>query len=214
LINRVSPGAALFFILLAITLVCAIVVVRARTPDLVLEETGELHRLVEDLLFLAREDAHDGRRNGTAAHPVDLDVVVGREAARVRTEGRVDVDTSAVSAARVLGDQAQLSRAVRNVLDNAARHAVERVAVAVGEEGEVVTVSVTDDGAGIPTEERERVFERFARVDASRRAGAAGSGLGLAIARDIVVRHSGTIAVDPHHHPGARIVLRLPRSDR
>jgi signal transduction histidine kinase len=69
---------------------------------------------------------------------------------------------------------------------------------------------VADDGPGIPEADRERVFERFTRLDAARGAGTGGTGLGLAIAREIVERHGGTIRVDPDRDDGARLVIELP----
>lgn len=171
----------------------------------VLAEATGLQRLAEDLLQLASGDA------GALRHqPVDLDDIVLRVAERLRADGRVDVDTIGVAAAQVLGDSGQLQRAVANLADNAARHAAGRVALSVAEKGDVAVVSVVDDGPGIPPGEEERVFDRFTRLDASRGGTAGGAGLGLAIAREAVVRHGGTLAVDPDHRPGARFVITLP----
>ena len=71
-------------------------------------------------------------------------------------------------------------------------------------------LTVADDGPGIPEDQRERVFERFTRIDDARTRNAGGAGLGLAIAREIVERHRGTVAVDPQHEGGARFVVTLP----
>ena len=165
-----------------------------------------LQRLVDDLLLLARSDAG-------ALEPrwddVDLDEVVDRAAGELRAEGRVAVDTSAVDAVRVRGDRAQLARAIGNLLDNAARHARSVVDVAVGHDHDGhALVRVGDDGPGVPPEERERVFERFARVDPARSA-PGGAGLGLAIARDIAGRHGGTLSIDGEADRST-FVLRLP----
>jgi signal transduction histidine kinase len=99
---------------------------------------------------------------------------------------------------------------VGNLADNAARHARSRVSFTLTEARGTAILTVTDDGPGIPEADRERVFERFARVDEARTAAAGGTGLGLAIAREIVVRHRGTIAVDPDGAGGARFVVTLP----
>ncbi len=164
----------------------------------VLDEATTLQRLVDDLLELARGgDGHQG--------PVDLDDVVLAEA---RTVDGLTVDTSGVSAAQVRGDGGQLARAVRNLVDNAARHARTVVTLTVAEQDGHAVLTVTDDGPGIPPDEHERVFERFARLDGARTDG--GSGLGLAIVREIVGRHGGTVRVDPDHHDGARLVVELP----
>lgn len=172
------------------------------------EEAVALQRLVDDLLVLARADAGvaGGRREA-----VDLDEVVDRAAGAVRARGSVMVDTSAVAAVPVVGDRAQLGRAVANLLDNAARHARSRVSVAVELRDGHAVVRVSDDGPGVPAAERERVFERFSRVDAGRAAVSGGTGLGLAIVRDIVERHGGTIAVDDEHP--STFVVRLPAGE-
>jgi signal transduction histidine kinase len=173
----------------------------------VLDETIALQRLVEDLLHLARSDAgaYSARRE-----PVDLDDIVLRDAARLRAEGSVKVDVAAVSGAQVHGDPGQLARVVRNLTDNAARHARTTVTLALAEHDHTAVLSVADDGPGIPTEQRQQVFERFTRLDGARTAATGGAGLGLAITRDIVQRHHGTITIDPNHHPGSRLIVTLP----
>jgi signal transduction histidine kinase len=182
------------------------------TAASVLEDVLALQRLVDDLLVLARGDA------GAAVPrkaPVDLDDVVMEEALRLRAAGRVGVDAGGVSAAQVVGDRAQLARAVGNLVDNAARHARATVTLSLAELGGQAVLGVADDGPGIPAAASERVFERFTRLDQARSNGQAGGvGLGLAIARDIVARHGGTLTVDPGHHPGARLVIRLPARTR
>jgi signal transduction histidine kinase len=178
------------------------------TERSVLEETVRLEELVDDLLQSARAD----ERVPARSEPVDLDDVVFREAERIRTREAITVDASGVSGAQLLGDRDQLTRAVRNLLENAARYARERVSLTLTEDealGEI-TFSVADDGPGVPAEARERIFERFARLDESRARGAGGTGLGLAITRDIVTRHGGKISVDAAYTDGARLVLRLP----
>ena len=90
------------------------------------------------------------------------------EVALLRASGRVVVDTTGVSGAQVLGDATQLARAVRNLLDNAAQHGGLNVAITLSEESGQAELSVTDDGAGIPVQLQEQVFERFARVDEAR----------------------------------------------
>jgi signal transduction histidine kinase len=177
----------------------------AATQRSVLEETVALQRLVEDLLHLARSDA--GALT-TRRELVDLDDIVLRAAARLRADGRVKVDISAVSAAQVHGDPDQLARTVRNLTDNAARHADSTVTLTLTERDHTAVLSVADDGPGIPADQHDRVFERFTRLDEARTTG--GTGLGLAITREIVRRHHGTIAVDPSHHPGTRFVVTLP----
>jgi signal transduction histidine kinase len=181
----------------------------AATHRSVLEETVVLQRLVDDLLQLARADAADAplRRE-----PVDLDDVVLREAERLRADGRVRVDLSGVSAAQVTGDREQLARAVRNLGENAARHAASVVSFRVREHDGRAEVVVADDGPGIPPDRHAEVFERFARLDGARSGDDGGTGLGLAIAREIARRHGGTLTIDPGRSPGAAFVLALPSS--
>ena len=160
--------------------------------DTVLGEVGRLDDMVGDLLALARLDETDGVL--AVRDEVDLDEVVLAETARLRALDVV-VDDSGVSAARVLGDRAALARLVRNLVDNAARHARSRVAVSVAmEDGEAI-VRVDDDGPGVPVADRERVFERFTRIDEGRTRGAGGAGLGLALVRAVAVAHGGTAGV-------------------
>jgi signal transduction histidine kinase len=177
----------------------------------VLDETIGMQALVDDLLVLARHDA--GAAASGPVDVVDLDEVVADQVQRLRAERRVDVDATGVGAAQVTGDRRRLGRALGNVLDNAARHARAHVAVSLVERYGTAVVTVTDDGPGIPAGRRHEVFERFARLDGARAAGAGGTGLGLAIARDIITGHGGTIVVDPDHRPGARLLIRLPLAD-
>ncbi|MFN8195069.1 MAG: HAMP domain-containing sensor histidine kinase [Nocardioidaceae bacterium] len=176
--------------------------------DDLLADTARMESLVSDLLELARESRPTSPPTRSL---LDLDDVVLEEAARVRADGGPRVDATGVSAAPVLGDPTSLRRLVRNLLENAARHARGVVALSLTTEsqGEVLLV-VADDGPGIGAEERERVFDRFVTSDPVR-GPAAGSGLGLAIARAVARRHGGSlVAVDPGPGGGARLELRLP----
>lgn len=176
------------------------------TERAVLEEAIRMERLVDDLLQLARSDSGQTTRTD----PVDLDDIVFREIERARAPGASEIDASGVSGAQTVGDRDQLARAIRNLLDNAVRHARGRVTVALSEDGGAIALAVADDGPGIPPEDRERIFERFTRLDEARAREAGGAGLGLAIAREIADRHSGSLTLDPDHADGARFVLRLP----
>lgn len=171
-----------------------------------LAANGRMERLVRDLLFLARAD---DAAPGAPAVAIDLDDTVLEEAVRLREAGRAAVDTSAVSAAAVFGRREELARVVRNLLDNADRHAKSVVHVALQSDGGEVTLVVTDDGVGIHPAERQRIFERFTRLDDARTRATGGTGLGLAISKEIVERHGGSIAVEDSLM-GARFVVRLP----
>ncbi len=178
----------------------------------VLEEAVGLQRLVEDLLHLARSDAGAHTRSARR-EPLDLDDLVLRQARRIRGDTRVKVDLSGVSAAQVDGDPGELTRMIRNLVDNAVRHAVSAIVLSLHEEGGWAVFTVADDGPGIAEADRDRVFERFTRLDDARTRDGGGTGLGLAITRDIVVAHGGRVSVDECPGGGARFVVTLPTSD-
>ncbi len=175
-----------------------------------LADAVDLERLLEDLLLLARSDA-----GAVEPEPVlvDLDDLVLGEAARLRDRHQVRVDTNAVTAARVRGDPEQLIRVVRNLADNAERHANSVVTFELCEGGALSELAVSDDGPGIPAEHHATVFERFTRLDEARARHAGGSGLGLAIVHDIVKRHSGSVVITSSDGEGARLLVSLPRAD-
>jgi signal transduction histidine kinase len=170
----------------------------------VLAEVGRLERLVDDLLFLARADEHGPRPQ---FEDVDLDDLVTSEAGRLRRITALQVDVNA-EPLRVGGDRHQLQRALRNLTDNAVRHATHRIEIRAGGMGEDAVVDVIDDGPGIPTADHERIFERFVRLDSSRDRAGGGAGLGLAIAREIAAAHGGELAA--LDAPGAHLRLCLP----
>jgi signal transduction histidine kinase len=169
-------------------------------------ETQRMRRLVEDLLLLAKADDTGLQIQRT---DVDLDDLVGIELRRLRTANGVSAE-GVVPPVRVTGDAAKLSQVLRNLADNAVQAAHGKVRFTLAEEAGTATVTVEDDGDGIPAEERSRVFERFVRLDASRARGSGGSGLGLAIVREVVRGHGGTVEVTDSPLGGARFVVRLP----
>ncbi|KAA9089986.1 HAMP domain-containing histidine kinase [Microbacterium radiodurans] len=171
----------------------------------VTDEGARMQHLVDALLLLARLDEQAPRR----ADAVDLDDIALAEVARLRSRG-VAVDASGIGAARVTGDPRLLGQLVRNLADNAARHAVSRVAIAVGHGGDRVVLTVDDDGTGIPEDERSRVFERFVRLDEGRARDAGGSGLGLAIVHGVATSAGGSVAIGDGPLGGARFTVELP----
>ncbi|WP_225634888.1 sensor histidine kinase [Streptomyces solaniscabiei] len=180
--------------------------VAAAHPELLdldgaVEDTVRLQRLAADLLLLARLDA--GERPADAQ--VDLAVL-----ARAQAQGRAGVGVRAEDAVAVAGSRGQLERVLANLLDNAQRHARSAVEVSVRRDGGVAVAAVADDGEGVPPADRERIFERFVRLDAARSRDDGGAGLGLAIARDVAVRHGGTLTVRDAPAGGALFELRLP----
>lgn len=184
----------------------------ADLPTLGADLLGEdlrLQQIVEDLLLLARFDEGGPPRR----EPVDVDDLVGAEARRLRSRARVQVDATAVAPARVQADASQLGRVVRNLADNAERHASGRVALGLRVDGGEAVLTIDDDGTGLPVEERERVFERFTRMDDARARDTGGSGLGLAIVAEVVRAHGGCVVVGEAPTGGARFEVRLPAID-
>ncbi len=181
-------------------------------PADLLHEVSRLSALVDDLLLLARSGPEAGP---PAAGDVDLHDLAEEVAARA-AGGRVPV-TVATEAERaepapepvVLAARGDLLRAVSNVVDNAVRHARTGVVLSSEVSAGTAELSVADDGDGIPEEARERVFDRFTRLDDARDRDRGGSGLGLAIARDLVRRSGGEIVLEDAG-PGLRAVLRFP----
>lgn len=177
------------------------------SPNAVAIESARLTHLVDDLLALARLDAEPRQRRD----PLDLDDVVRTEVSLMgRPDGPVIV-SSGVRAVQVSGDAGELSRVVRNLLENAVRYAANQVVVTLEANGSDAVLVVSDDGPGIPEGDRTRVLERFTRLDQARTRTSGGVGLGLAIVYEIVAAHGGVLAVEDAA-PGARIVVRLPRS--
>ncbi|MFD1859358.1 sensor histidine kinase [Aeromicrobium camelliae] len=176
-------------------------------PTTVIAETERLQGLVSAMLVLARSDEH-----GLALRrePIDLDDLAIAEAGRLRSSTALTIDGSAIAPARVQGDLRLLGQVFRNLADNAARHARSTVAFSVREEPGGVLVIVEDDGDGIDVRDRERVFERFVRLDEGRARDAGGSGLGLAIVAEVVRAHGGDVSVDDSALGGARFSLRFP----
>lgn len=174
-------------------------------------EAQRMKVLIEDLLLLARADE---RGLTVARGDVDLDDVTAAEVDRLRhgTDLTVRAD---VAPARITGDAAALSRVLRNLLDNAARHAHSRIDVTLTAAPDHaapdhVVLTVADDGPGIPADDRQRVFDRFVRLDPDRSRSAGGTGLGLAIVREIVGAHGGTVTIGDRDGAGTVVTLRLP----
>jgi two-component system, OmpR family, sensor kinase len=175
-----------------------------RVEAATLSELGRVERLVDELLALARLD--EGA--GPARRELDAAAFLREAVAAAPGEARL----GATAAGRIELDPDMVARVIRNLVENARRHA--------GPEGEVTVssaavagrlrVDVDDDGPGIPPAERERVFDRFHRSDAARDRSSGGAGLGLAIARAIVAAHQGTIRAEESPAGGARVSFELP----
>ena len=170
-------------------------------------DVARLGRLVDDLLLLARADEGDPRLRLVEA--VDVGDLAGT-VVRGYCNARVPVSCAAETGALTLGDPIAVGRVVDNLVGNAVKHASSRVAVNVSRSDGTVRLVVTDDGPGIPAADRERVFDRFTRLDNSRaRSDDEGAGLGLAIVRELLRLHNGGIALGDAS-PGLRVDVTLP----
>lgn len=176
--------------------------------DGAVEDTVRLQELAADLLLLARLDAGEKPGGGQ----VDL-AALAREELSQRTRDRVDVRMD-LRNVDVTGSRSQLARVLGNLVNNAQRHARSHVTVATRAEGAWAVLEVSDDGDGVPEGERDRIFERFVRLDDARTRDDGGAGLGLAIARDVAARHGGTLTVKEAPGGGALFELRVPAAAR
>ncbi|WP_336211578.1 sensor histidine kinase [Nonomuraea sp. LPB2021202275-12-8] len=171
-----------------------------------IKDVQRLADIVHDLLLMARLDAGAPPEQ----KPVDLAHLVEEEIAR--RSFRLSVTTDLEPGLCVRGNRLQLGRLLTNLLSNADRYGDSRMWISVRRWADRVVLEVLDDGPGIPAEMRERVFERFIRLEHTRSRDIGGSGLGLPIARDIARAHGGTLEVGDG--PGARLILRIPQHRR
>jgi signal transduction histidine kinase len=172
-------------------------------------DNQRMTKLVHDLLYLAKED--DPNHLPPPRSLVDLDDIVLTEVTRFEARSRVTVDATGVQPVEGRGNPDQLGRVVSNLLENAGRYARSLVTVELAPSGDAVVLAVGDDGPGVPADARERIFDRFTRLDDSRSRETGGAGLGLAIAKEIVEHHGGSISLGDNG-PGARFMVRLPRA--
>ena len=178
-----------------------------RTIKSALRDTDRLEAIVGDLLLLARL----GTDHKIATERIDLGEMVAAELEE-RT-GRAIIGSDLHQGVMVEGVRMQLLRVLDNLLDNAEAYGGGTIDVVVYQQSGSAVLMVTDRGPGIPPEDRERVFERFTRLEAARSRTTGGTGLGLAIARDIAAAHGGTLRIEDSK-VGARFVLRLPLADQ
>jgi signal transduction histidine kinase len=178
----------------------------ALIDESLIPEARRMRDLIDDLLLLARADEH---HLADRHDDVDLDDLAHAERQRLQGIPGLAVRSS-VTAARVTGDAGQLARMMRNLVDNAARHAHGTVELSCGVHDAMAVLRVADDGPGIPPEQRTRVFDRFVRLDTARARDVGGSGLGLAIVAEIVAAHRGSVSIGDRVGGGACITVTLP----
>jgi two-component system sensor histidine kinase SenX3 len=183
-----------------------------RFADRMTHESARLARLVQEIIHLSR-------LQGADPLPVLRPVAVGNVLAEAVDRNRLAAQSRGISVAvigdtdaGVLGDESQLVTAVANLLENAVSYSPRGTRVGLGVRcvGEIVEISVTDEGIGIPEKDLERVFERFYRADPARSRETGGTGLGLAIVKHIVTNHGGTIGVWSSEGAGSTFTVRLP----
>lgn len=189
---------------------------RADTATLIPKLQSEAQRLqlvLDDLLFLSRSEA---QRSQPPAAPrsVAIDRLLDAEVDHQRmVHPTMIVERDGSTDATVVGNERDLQRAVRNLADNACRHAKGQVVLAVSEDTTAVTLTITDDGTGVSADDASKIFDRFVRLDESRARDAGGSGLGLAIVKEIAVAHGGEIELLTTEPAGASFAIRLPIVD-
>ena len=185
--------------------------------DVIISEADRMTHIVQDLLTLSRLDS--GRAEIKMARfslLQAIDAVCRALELEARRRGHTILRQYGDTLPMIEGDRDRLEQVMMNVVGNAIKYTPDggTIAVDAGVRGRRVWITVSDNGIGIPQQDRERIFDRFYRVDKARSRESGGTGLGLSIAREIVVRHHGTIALAPHEGPGTTVRIMLPVRQR
>lgn len=181
--------------------------------DIIITETDRMTHIVQDLLTLSRLDAGNAELVLSRFPFGDaIESVTRANALAAKQHGHTLTYTPPESLPLIVGDRSRLEQVMMNVIGNAVKYTPDggHIAITAGSTEAEVWMEVCDDGIGIPEKDRDRIFDRFYRVDKARSRESGGTGLGLSIAREIVQRHHGTIALAPHEGPGTTIRLTLP----
>ena len=181
--------------------------------DIIISETDRMTHIVQDLLTLSRLDAGNTEmRFAPFSFRESVENVCRANAMEARRRGHTLTCTLAENMPEISGDRQRLEQVVTNILGNAIKYTPDggHIAVTGGGSGRSVWVEVTDDGIGIPEKDRDRIFDRFYRVDKARSRESGGTGLGLSIAKEIVERHHGSLRLVPREGRGTTIRLVLP----
>lgn len=176
--------------------------------DLIDSEVQRMQSLVDDLLTLAKVDAN---RLMLRPEEVDLDDLLHTEIRRLRTAAGVRVQAQ-IQPVRAVGDPDRLAQVIRNVADNARLHSRGQVAITLTADDGVARIMIDNDGPVIPEADRQRIFERFVRLDDDRSRDSGGSGLGLAISSAIMAAHFGRISAGESENGWCRFLIELPIS--
>jgi two-component system sensor histidine kinase VicK len=181
--------------------------------DIIITETDRMTHIVQDLLTLSRLDAGNAELV-LSRFPFGeaIESVTRANALNAKQRSHELVYDSSESLPLITGDRSRLEQVMMNIIGNAIKYTPDggHIRIHAGSTEESVWMEVCDDGIGIPENDRDRIFERFYRVDKARSRESGGTGLGLSIAREIVQRHNGTLALVPHDGPGTTIRLTLP----
>ena len=181
--------------------------------DIIITETDRMTHIVQDLLTLSRLDAGIAELNLSRFPFADaIQSVYRANALEAKRHGHQLTCGSLEDLPLIVGDRSRLEQVMMNILGNAIKYTPDggHIRITAGSIQNQVWMEVCDDGIGIPEKDRDRIFDRFYRVDKARSRESGGTGLGLSIAREIVLRHRGTIRLVPHQGPGTTIRLTLP----
>ncbi len=181
--------------------------------DVIISETDRMTRIVQDLLTLSRLDS--GRAEiKMVRFPLReaIDAVCRAVELDARHHSHTLVRAYGQHLPMIVGDRNRLEQVMMNVVGNAIKYTPDggTITVDAGLRGRRAWIEVSDTGIGIPEQDRERIFDRFYRVDKARSRESGGTGLGLSIAREIVLRHKGAIRLAPHDGPGTTVRIELP----
>ena len=185
--------------------------------DIIINEADRMTHIVQDLLTLSRLDAGNAELSLSRFPFADaIESVVRANALNSKQRGHQLTYDPPESLPLIVGDRSRLEQVMMNIIGNAIKYTPDggHIRITSGAGEETVWMEVQDDGIGIPEKDRERIFERFYRVDKARSRESGGTGLGLSIAREIVQRHDGVIALVPRQGPGTTIRLTLPIAQR
>ena len=183
--------------------------------DIIINEADRMTHIVQDLLTLSRLDS--GRTEMVMARFAfgdAIDAVLRSIALEARRHGHELTNACPEHLPLIMGDRGRVEQVMLNILSNAVKYTPDggHIRVTAGDAGDRVWMEVADDGIGIPKGDRDRIFERFYRVDKARSRESGGTGLGLSIASEIVQRHNGSLAIVDRAGPGTTVRLELPVS--
>jgi two-component system sensor histidine kinase SenX3 len=175
-------------------------------------ESKRLTDLVQEIINLSRLQDSDPLSVPSELNVQDL-VNEAIDQSQVGADSRkIQISSGEIANGVVLGDRDQLIMAIQNLVENAVNYSPEgtKVTVSSGVEDGIVTITIIDQGIGIPDSEKDRIFERFYRVDPARSRQSGGTGLGLSIVKHVATKHGGEVSVWSVENVGSTFSLKLP----